>query len=117
MTTNRDLLEMSAKAIGCDFNFQGLDRAIPVLIVDGEPKAWMPLNWNSDALELAVELFLKIEQFPKSTSNNYPAHVIVRCWTGPHNGYQAIQEHGNDALAATRLAIVMVAAEIGRRKP
>ena len=67
---------------------------------------WNPLTDDGDALRLAVKLEIEYK---------------VRCgatWVdwlvGERSVYLHHEEHGNDAYAATRRAIVRAAAEIGK---
>ena len=91
-----ELLEMAAKAAGYDYRPQ--NRAI---VTDGIPSNWDPLTDDGDALRLAVYLFRDIHfwYFDNSVSVGNERRVVC----------------GDDPCAATRLAIVRAAAEIGRR--
>ena len=68
---------------------------------------WNPLDNDGDALILAVGLRLEIEF--GSHFVNVGRSDINKEW------HLAREEFGNNPLAATRLAIVRAAAEIGRR--
>lgn len=117
MNTDREILEMSAKAIGYEFYFRGLYKELPaVLTRDGELKYWMPLEKSEHAFELSVKLKLHITH--STEDSQYPSHVNVSSpWHGSErckNRFVSIIEHEYDADAATRRAICIVAAEIGR---
>lgn len=88
----RQMLELAAKAVGCINQSQ-----------------WNPLEDDGDALRLAVKLGLCVAIFPKDheTMVGYPK--------GEHDGGNIIESHNSDPFAATRRAIVMAAAEIGRK--
>lgn len=100
---DRELLELAANAVG--------------IISDGlggcydfeREKAWNPLTDDGDALRLASRLQIWIR---------YPGDGRVSaCWydeNGFFAGYVNELSHG-DPRAATRRAIVRVAAEIGSR--
>lgn len=96
------LLEQAARAIG----------AVRVEVVDGEGyvnlhfidgavmHAWNPLEFSGDAFDLAVRLRLEV----------YIHEHDTRAVSG--DLASAIEQHGEDAGAATRRAITRVAGEI-----
>jgi sugar phosphate isomerase/epimerase len=84
--TDRELLELAAKAAGYSFDGTTLRNTS----TDFEYNGWNPLDDDGDALRLAVKL---------------------KMWT--HSGMGCFQNE-LDPYAATRRAIVHVAAEIGR---
>jgi hypothetical protein len=106
--TDRDLLEAAARAAGinvhCGRGWQSetLFREIPnpknVLSANVE---WNPLTDDGDALRLAVTLEIHITNFS------------TYAWASTH-GFDATEPLDKDACAATRRAIVRVAAEIGK---
>lgn len=117
-TTDRDLLELAAKAAGIRYDkeaskphpksgaFWGL-----WLVFDGEPpeharRHWNPLTDDGDALRLAVKLRLEFEWWKTGISANHASTPIM-----------PIEHVGDDACAATRRAIVRAAAEIGKAMP
>ena len=67
---------------------------------------WTPKHDDGDALRLAVKLAMNIEFYPSSNT------VFVE---GIENGLLFDEFLGNDPCAATRRAVVMVAAEIGKQ--
>ena len=99
--TDRELLELAAKAAGIEGRYASLDEFPDWMTVhDGEgvyytsSQAWNPLNDDGAALRLAVELNLLVL---------HDVHIApVNIW------------EGEDPYAATRRAIVRAAAEIGR---
>lgn len=103
--TDRELLELAAKAAGYEYAKHG-----GYIVVDGIPGNWNPIAVGGDALRLAVKLVLKIEQRDgcigvqwvdrRGNPEEWPDYLAV-----PING---------DPYAATRRAIVRAAAEIGR---
>jgi hypothetical protein len=105
--TDRELLELAAKAAGRSIKWDG---HVAVLL-DFEPgvddcSAWNPLKNDGDALRLAVKLNLLLLPYPddnavRVTRLDQP-ETIVSFGTPP------------DPYAATRLAIVRAAAEIGQ---
>lgn len=110
--TDRELLEMAAKAAGYDtthrMNAERLQMIPPVdslLIRDsaGEIRhtAWNPLANNGDALRLAVKLNINII---------HSAFGVDATKTGSAISFEG---WGADRLSATRRAIVRAAAAIG----
>ena len=105
--TDRDLLELAAKAAGIptsrlDAVYDCWDKQeAPVLI----RSAWNPLTDDGDAFRLAVKLRLQPRQ-----------GINLVSVTRPDGGWndENYRDHNNNHLAATRRAIVCAAAEIGR---
>jgi len=99
--TDRELLELAAKAAGIDLQWDDSGTAW---------KKWPSFKWNplsndGDALRLAVKLHLCVTSF---TDEQMVGYVINS------EGYNIHELPGTDPLAATRRAIVRAAAEIGR---
>lgn len=97
MTTDRELLELAAKAAGV---------VHPEILARHLASGWNPLTDDGDALRLAVKLGISPDW------GGFDVEVCRRhsgarnfCYVEPHNG---------DPYAATRRAIVRAAAEIGR---
>lgn len=111
--TDRELLELAAKAAGIEH--QGYSGCISVDVRhprDGEPglrlknyDPWNPLIDDGDALRLAIKLKLNIYH----DSNLADVH-------GEMHGLDiyATESHGQDPDEATRRAITRAAAEIGK---
>jgi hypothetical protein len=100
--SDRELLELAAKAAGIRINHWIYDDGPAVLEVGG---IWNPLDCGDDALRLAVKLGLTVAQLMTSREvlvNDYDETVLVS------------EFHEADPLAATRRAITRAAAEIGR---
>jgi len=97
--TDRELLELAAKAAGYDYRPQNR-----VIVTDGIPSNWDPLTDDGDALRLAVKLELDIEH----TNADVHAALSIPPF---HRGAAGA---GDDRAAATRRAIVRAAAAIGR---
>jgi len=103
--TDKELLELAAKAAGYDFEWFG--QHFHIAIDDRRFTSWNPLTDDGDALRLAVKLRLTIslDRFDDSDyATATPPHT--------HQGYDCIVDQ--DPYAATRRAIVRAAAEIGR---
>jgi hypothetical protein len=102
--SDKDLLELAAKAIGLklEYNYLGGRNA-------NQP--WNPLTDDGDALRLAVglKLFLDLEHCNAANSNQ-----SVPVWFGGGEDENAGVSHDEcDPCEATRRAIVRAAAEIG----
>jgi len=112
MTSDRELLELAAKAAGITFIKWVEDvRAWLCETNDGTPRYfWNPLDYDGDALRLAVALNIDLMH---DTGVGGPGQSV----TFPLEGdYEALTEHHaeGDKQSATRRAIVRAAAEIGR---
>jgi len=103
--TDRELLELAAKAAGHEFLYFAptLDGSGEYLRIKDLPDRWNPLADDGDALRLAVTLGLSVHV----SLHAKETHVY-----GPH-GF-AGEVHNDDTYAATRRAIVRAAAEIGK---
>ena len=110
--TDRELLELAAKAVGIKITW--LSTSEPRLSVEdikrGYRTDWNPLTDDGDALRLAVDLDIEVEFISDAR--------ICACAPVPETGgdiHQCVYEY-TDKHAATRRAIVLAAAEIGREK-
>jgi len=106
--SDRELLELAAKAAGIRINhwvYDDLDSS-PAVLETGE--VWNPRDDDGDALRLAVKLGLTIQHL---TANE---EVVVSSYSGSSEAYEF---YLSDPYAATRRAIVRAAAEIGRNMP
>lgn len=97
--TDRELIELAAKAAGYDYM-----PANSVIVVDGIPGNWNPLESDADAFRLAVRLKLLVDVNESSTD---AADGDIS-----HEAFEV--QHGDDPYAATRRAITLAAAEIGK---
>lgn len=116
--SDRELLELAAKAAGYEMAHTGENEKVLWLIKpgstpdpDGERPifAWNPLTDDGDALRLAVKLNFEIER-SKLADRAYVGHVDEAPWVEYVNDEQDIYE-------CTRRAIVRAAAEVGRSMP
>ena len=94
--TDRELLELAAKAAGYDVTWLKDSQ----FIHDGDDW-WDPLTDDGDALRLAVKLHMQVSITTES----------CRAETLPVLG---VRVNDNDEFAATRRAITRAAAEIGK---
>ena len=61
MKTDRELLEMAAKAAGFDsFDWLAADNRMNVYTPEGQQSSWNPITDDGDALRLAVKLGLTV---------------------------------------------------------
>ena len=102
MTTDRELLEMAAKAARYQYAKHG-----GYIVVDGIPGNWNPLTDDGDALRLAVKLRLAI--YPPEAEGEG-----ATIGTPGVDGEWITEECAGDVFAATRRAIVRAAATIGK---
>lgn len=113
--TDRELLELAAKAAGIEV-YRGIRHQSEMLFrsvrsVDGRFSGieWNPLEDDGDALRLAVTLDIAVE--PRSDRSETEACT----WVSIPSGLETIRRaapHGDDAGDATRRAIVLVAADL-----
>ena len=102
--TDRELLEMAAKAAGILCTVIDLSNSVPVGTNEYNEIIFDPLTDDGDALRLAVKLYMQVE-----CSKGYQ-HVSVY-----GRDFTISELHdGREPEAATRRAIVRAAAEIGR---
>jgi hypothetical protein len=104
MSTDRELLELAAKAAGYEIEESEVGGKIKLYRI-GELLQWNPLTDDGDALRLAVRLRLNVYH----ESNLADVHGTV-------NGRDvyATEAYLDDPYAASRRAIVCAAAEIGK---
>jgi len=104
--TDRELLELSAKAAGIEIEYWLNDNPRVVEMFRGHlqnHEAWNPLTNDGDALRLAVDLWIEIRVTQNGWAN-----------AGKQNKFWCTETVGDDPHAATRRAIVRAAAEIGK---
>ena len=114
MQTDRELLELAAKAAGLYFHGHRETRTIVTAWVSTTGSTddwfcWNPLTDDADALRLAVRLGLLVYVMRDAgfTGIRLPSEHIG-------GKYDEVEIHVADPYAATRRAIVRAAAEIGR---
>lgn len=104
--TDRELLELAAKAAGIQIGCRGCGKFGCIGECD-----WNPLVSDSDALRLAVKLGID----PMFNVFDSEHNRCVSCTYPVPGDYLSVTErYGNDPYAATRRAIVRAAAEIGK---
>lgn len=99
MRTDRELLELAAKAAGFHFSWVGPDQDIPEILEKG---TWNPLAFDGDALRLAVklQLWLHVEEYGASARR--AGGAWLGCEAHIHGGIES----------AARRAIVRAAAAL-----
>lgn len=106
-TEDRELLELAARAAGHDVEIVG-----SAVWINGDYQSphstlpWNPLEHSGEALELAVQLGVKVSASVSGMAARAETENAI--YSQPNDG---------DAVAATRRAIVRAAAGIGRTLP
>ena len=102
--TDRELLELAAKAAGIEYDFICPTGAHCGDVSTMQDFFWNPLTDDGDALRLAVKLGIVVSAGSKE--NKFVC-------ANPDSKAQILEERRPDPFAATRRAIVRAAAEIG----
>ena len=108
--TDREMLELAAKAAGIELGEDRIDCGVSVTDADGRHRnlpQWNPLTDDGDALRLAAHLNIDVLQRLTDPAEVWAQAPMLRTVIEPVDG---------DRLYATRRAIVRAAAEIGRRQ-
>jgi len=112
---DRELLEAAAKAAGMEIHplIEGKD-CLAIIDPSGywgnKHKYWNPLIDDGDALRLAVKLNMHVIV---DGEHNH-VRVYARSWAKAEDDYGTADWNDCDKYAATRRAIVLAAAEIGK---
>lgn len=112
--TDRELLELAAKAIGLEFHSYVDSKLFGKGINTGEidVSLWNPLDDDGDALRLAVEIsFADGVGMAMFFADADDQTVVVRKYDNAPGSMEIV---GDDPYATTRRAIVRAAAEIGK---
>ena len=104
MSTDLELLELAAKAMGLSGEWKQTFGGWDCLVLKGSIVAWQPLHDDGDALRLAVKLGMGFVTGQGTT--------LACC-----RGYRAVEHHGDDQNAATRRAITRAAAQFQAQQP
>ena len=107
MKTDRELLELAARAAGVLFFVDSRGRCMEML-ANLTPCKWNPLTDDGDALRLAVKLNLVV--------NIDIDGALVEMQIKDDNAWASEFAHDGDLYAATRRAVVRAAAAIGEAK-
>lgn len=107
----RELLELAAKAAGAKIEWRTLLGQVVLRADFGEGfEPWNPADDDGDTLRLAVALGMDIT-FENGLVNTLAINPVTFIACG------ASEMMGGDPCAATRLAVLRAAAEIGRAMP
>jgi hypothetical protein len=120
--TDRELLELAAKAAGLEFDPTAKTAHGLMVVRDGavcqsDQVLWNPLSDDGDALRLAVKLNISVVPYPIYSPIKHAVIVKQRRRSDTlrePNPTEITELHGDDPCAATRRAIVRAAAEIGK---
>ena len=107
MTSDRELLELAAKAAGLEAKPAYHENGDGCGLSVAPGYYWNPIDDDGDALRLAVKLRLQITP---DTYNKNEFTAYLAGWAESMERWSTLQ----DDYAATRRAIVRAAAEIGR---
>lgn len=117
--SDKELLELAAKAAGIDLQWIGEGRMAACFDPESVSEWWNPLTDDGDALRLAVKLGLAVVPYPIYAK---PKHSVIakqysnaRYFRGEGQDVliEEIEVYGDDPAAATRRCIVRAAASIG----
>lgn len=115
--SDRELLELAANAAGMQLH-HGMNEERKARNEDGLAvwrnggwSLWNPLTDDGDALRLAVKCELNIHRGYYSVDVHQPPA------DNGEGGVEICEPYGKDEYAATRRAIVLAAAELGRQMP
>ncbi len=114
MDSDRELLELAAKAAGIEGEIKKTFGGWPC-VMRKNGHAWQPMHDDGDALRLAVDLDLAIVPYP--IYNKQKHSVLVQKKNLDEPRFEKMELHGDDPRSATRRAIVSAAAEIGKAMP
>lgn len=110
--TDRELLELAAKAAGIMLEWDGHPAEWQPMYYEGKTyHSFNPLTDDGDALRLAVQL--KLEVF---CGMGMKGDIVTVLAPQEFDLESVYERHEQDACAATRRAIVRAAAEIGKQK-
>jgi len=106
----RELVEFAAKAVGIELMWSSVADQPP--FIQETLEYWKPRENGDDALNLAADLDIQIEQIGVGAK---PTNE-VSCYPRGRGDCNVIVPHGDDKRAATRLAIFYAAALLGMSK-
>lgn len=108
MKTDRELLELAAKAAGIYLEWDGPpSQWVPIYYEGKTYHSWNPLEDDGDALRLAVKLKISVH------FGTYKVAAEASPSEDFGNDIYATEGYDSDDFAATRRAIVRTAAAIG----
>ena len=110
--TDRELLELAAKAAGIEITPHPNAKIARNLVFTAGGKNWNPLTDDGDALRLAVKL--ELEMYFGDDEDGTSVHVGYAAAPDSAAMVRYCIQRDADPCAATRRAIVRAAAEIGK---
>ena len=111
--TDKELLELAAKAADIELWHEDVfTKGLTQKISQSGILCWNPLADDGDALRLAVKLDLIVSREYTEVGKE----AVVFYLNEIQHQMRCVVPHGNNPYAATRLAIVRAAAEMGRAK-
>jgi hypothetical protein len=105
--TEREQVDFAAKAVGLTIEWPRMDDMPPAIMPSFE--YWRPKTNGDDALALAAALDIQIEQIGKTSGKT----TEVVCHPRGRFDCAVTVLHGDDKVAATRLAIFYAAVLLG----
>lgn len=115
--TDKELLELAAKAVGIVGQQLGGDPSVIIAQTDGKFYFWNPLTDDGDAFCLAVKLRLRVGYYdnaPPEIGVPRERAILLYDLDGVRKIVAEAIDFGVDENAATRRAIVKAAAAIGK---
>lgn len=117
--TDREMLEMAARAAGIPHGADRIDCGLSLTNEDGKHTSlpqWNPLDDDGDALRLAVKLCIGLDHNHAGDQQRYVAASRPGC-EGCFSPVCAVEDEFDESqrAATTRRAIVRAAAEIGKQ--
>jgi hypothetical protein len=111
--SNREILELAAKAAGVELAWGGPDKDMARCMDTWE--SWSPLTDDGDAFRLAAACGIAVTPYPVY---EWPKHSVIASRKSLEDSQcEVVERYGSDPLSATRRAIVRAAAEVGRGMP
>lgn len=114
--TDRELLELAAKAADIPHGADRIDCGLSLTNADGRHTSlprWNPLEDDGDALRLAVMLRIRVHPLRDAVETTWTYADKLKCINIGNN--EGLCD--GDLCTATRRAIVRAATEIGRNMP
>ena len=115
--SDRELLELAAKAVGLNLEWDGHPDQWQPMYYEGKTyHSFNPITDDGDALRLAVKLSKMDGGVALMLNSRFNSAYFAQCYTN-ENVVSPTEYMTEDPYAATRRAIVRAAAEIGRAMP
>lgn len=112
MNTDRELLELAAKAAGLELDEEGTAEADGAFAMLKNGSLWTPRDDDGDSRRLEVDLNIEVRFHLAGSIPGVTATVVADSRLPVPR-----EPWGSDKRDATRLAVLRAAAEIGRAMP